>query len=117
MLTFRDSLLISGFLLVNTIIVRGITTCGVSVPNWVDSTTGFMGTNKFGQIFLSKSYLIERVRIAIQLEFLINRQYFIAATSSHRKLGRCIRGERYGTTDNTNCFNQAKYMGFVCQIH
>ncbi|KAJ6649282.1 Neuronal acetylcholine receptor subunit alpha-7 [Pseudolycoriella hygida] len=59
-LCFRDSLIISGFLLINTIVVRGLSSCGLDVPTWIGSTTGFMGSNKFGQVFLSKSYLIDR---------------------------------------------------------
>ncbi|XP_037040197.1 neuronal acetylcholine receptor subunit alpha-2-like [Bradysia coprophila] len=59
-LCFRDSLIITGFLLINTIVVRGFTSCGLEVPNWIGSTTGFVGSNKFGELFLSKSYLIDR---------------------------------------------------------
>lgn len=47
--------------MINTIVVRGFTSCGLDVPSWIGSTTGFMGSNKFGQVFLSKSYLIDRV--------------------------------------------------------
>lgn len=52
-------MIVTAFLLVNTVIVRGITLCGVNVPTWVESTTGFMDTNKIGQLFLFKTYLIE----------------------------------------------------------
>lgn len=51
----------SGFLLINTIIVRGLSTCGFDVPSWVGSTTNYMGSNRFGQLFLSKNYLIDKV--------------------------------------------------------
>lgn len=52
-------MIITTFLLVNTVIVRGISLCGVTVPTWIESTTGFMDTNKIGQMFLYKTYLIE----------------------------------------------------------
>lgn len=49
-------------LILNTIIVRGISQCQLAVPVWINTTTGYMGSNRFGQLFLSKNYLIESVR-------------------------------------------------------
>lgn len=51
---FRDSLLITIILTVNTILVQGMLSCGTQTPNWVEKTTTYMGSNRVGQLFLTK---------------------------------------------------------------
>jgi len=58
-LFFRDSLVITGILILNIVLVRGITLCSVQTPSWVENTTSFMGSNRFGQVFLTK-HLIDK---------------------------------------------------------
>lgn len=57
---YRDSMLITTLLIFSTIVVRAMSTCSVHVPNWIENTTSYVGSNKFGQLLLTK-HLIERV--------------------------------------------------------
>ena len=52
---------INGFLLIWSVIIRGIETCTTAVPEWVAKTTSILNSNKVGQVFLTR-HLIERVR-------------------------------------------------------
>lgn len=51
---FRDSLLITVVLIVNTIIVQGMMSCNAETPAWVNQTTAYMGSNRVGHLFLTK---------------------------------------------------------------
>lgn len=57
---FRDSLIITGMLIVNTVVVRAITLCNTATPDWIQNTVSFMGSNRVGQVFLTK-HLFEQV--------------------------------------------------------
>lgn len=53
-------MLMTSLLIVNTIVGRAFAVCSTQVPNWVDSTTSYVGSNKVGHFFLTK-HLIDRV--------------------------------------------------------
>lgn len=53
-------MLITSLLIIGSIIVRGMSTCGIQVPNWIENTTTYVGSNRVGQLLLTK-HLIERV--------------------------------------------------------
>lgn len=53
-------MVITSLLIIGTIVVRGMSTCGAQVPNWIENTTSYVNTNKVGQLLLAK-HLIERV--------------------------------------------------------
>lgn len=59
---FRYSLLITLILIVNTIIVQGLSTCSVGLPNWVENTTHYMHSNRYGSFFITK-HLVKSVRL------------------------------------------------------
>lgn len=54
MIYFRDSLFITIFLIINTIIVQGMLSCTMQTPQWVEKVTGYMGSNRVGQLFLTE---------------------------------------------------------------
>lgn len=64
-------MIITSMLIVGTVIVRGMSTCTIQAPNWIENTTVYVRNNKVGQILLTK-HLIERVsdnRIIQNLNF------------------------------------------------
>lgn len=67
---FRDSLLITIILIVNTIIVQGMLAFDTQIPNWIEKTTSYMGSNRVGQLFLTK-HLVANVRYSEQINELI----------------------------------------------
>lgn len=81
-LYFRDSLLITVLLLLNCIAIQGLSQCGYEVPNWVNSSTDYLKSNKMGQVFFSNNYLVERASHSIifkrkNLIFIVNLFIFL----------------------------------------
>lgn len=66
---FRDSLLITVILIVNTILVQGMLSFSTQIPNWIQKTTTYMGSNRVGQLFLTK-HLVTSVIIHVKTLFL-----------------------------------------------
>lgn len=51
---------LTALLIISSIVVRGMSSCTVQVPDWIENTTSYVGSNKVGQLLLTK-HLIERV--------------------------------------------------------
>jgi hypothetical protein len=61
---FRDSIIINGFLIIFTILLRLIIAMDYNPPSWVDTPIDMISSNRIGQVFMSSE--IESKRLDIE---------------------------------------------------